>query len=124
MSWSKKVRKPADVLKTGETVEVVVLGVNPGDKRISLGLKQALGDPWAEAEKKFQPGTVVEAPVVSLTKFGAFVQIAEALKVWSTSARSALTSASIIRLTFFAPAKSSRPKSSPSTPRSARSSSV
>jgi small subunit ribosomal protein S1 len=77
MSWSKKVRKPADVLKAGELVEVVVLGVNPGDKRVSLGLKQALGDPWVEAEKKFQPGTVVEAPVVSLTKFGAFVQVEE-----------------------------------------------
>jgi small subunit ribosomal protein S1 len=75
MSWSKKVRKPADLLKAGETVEVVVLGVNPGDKRISLGLKQALGDPWADAEKKFQPGTIVEAPVISLTKFGAFVQV-------------------------------------------------
>jgi small subunit ribosomal protein S1 len=77
MSWSKKVRKPSDVLKTGEAVEVVVLGVNPGDKRISLGLKQALGDPWADAEKKYQPGTVVDAPVVSLTKFGAFIQLDE-----------------------------------------------
>jgi small subunit ribosomal protein S1 len=77
MSWSKKARKPSDVVKAGETVEVVILGVNPLEKRISLGLKQALGDPWAEAEKKFQPGTVVEAPVVSLTKFGAFVQVDE-----------------------------------------------
>jgi small subunit ribosomal protein S1 len=77
MSWSKKVRKPADVVKAGDTVEVVILGVNPGEKRISLGLKQALGDPWADAEKKYTPGTVVEAPVVSLTKFGAFVQVDE-----------------------------------------------
>jgi small subunit ribosomal protein S1 len=77
MSWSKKVKKPADVLKAGEAVEVVVLGVNPAEKRVSLGLKQALGDPWADAEKKFQPGTVVDAPVVSLTKFGAFVQVDE-----------------------------------------------
>src|SRR5208282_1715352 len=50
MSWSKKVRKPADVLKAGETVEVVILGVNPAEKRVSLGLKQALGDPWEAAE--------------------------------------------------------------------------
>jgi len=77
MSWSKKVKKPADLLKPGETVEVVVLGVNPAEKRISLGLKQALGDPWADAEKKYQPGTVVDAPVVSLTKFGAFIQLDE-----------------------------------------------
>ena len=77
MSWSKKVRKPSDVVKAGDMVEVVILGVNPGEKRISLGLKQALGDPWADAEKKYMPGTVVEAPVVSLTKFGAFVQVDE-----------------------------------------------
>ncbi len=77
MSWSKKVKKPADVLKAGEAVEVVILGVNPAEKRVSLGLKQALGDPWADAEKKYQPGTVVEAPVVSLTKFGAFIQLDE-----------------------------------------------
>ena len=49
MSWSKKVRKPSDVVKPGDQVEVVVLGVNQADRRISLGLKQALGDPWADA---------------------------------------------------------------------------
>ncbi len=75
MSWSKKVRKPSDVLKAGEQVEVVVLGVNAVEKRISLGLKQALGDPWEEAEQKFKPGTVVEGPVTSLTNFGAFIDL-------------------------------------------------
>ena len=75
MSWSKKVRKPSDVVKAGDTVEVVVLGVNTADRRISLGLKQALGDPWAEIEKKYPAGSVVEAPVVSLQKFGAFVEL-------------------------------------------------
>ncbi|MDQ6699202.1 MAG: 30S ribosomal protein S1, partial [Acidobacteriota bacterium] len=75
MSWSKKVRKPSDVVKPGDTVEVVVLGVNAAEHRVSLGLKQTLGDPWAEAEKKYQPGTIVEGPVTSLTKFGAFVQL-------------------------------------------------
>ena len=80
MSWSKKVRKPADVLKPGDSVEVVVLGVNEADRRISLGLKQALGDPWAEAPQKFPVGAVVEAPVTSITKFGAFVQLAEGVE--------------------------------------------
>jgi small subunit ribosomal protein S1 len=80
LSWSKKVRKPADVVKPGETVEVAVLGVNPAERRISLGLKQALGDPWADADRKFPAGTVVEGPVVSITKFGAFVQLAEGLE--------------------------------------------
>jgi len=77
MSWSKKVRKPSDVVKPGETVEVAILGVNPPDKRISLGLKQALGDPWDEVEKKYPVGSVVEGPVTQLKQFGAFVQVTE-----------------------------------------------
>ena len=59
MSWSKKARKPSDVVKQGDRVDVVVLGVNQADRRISLGLKQALGDPWAEVPKKFPVGAVV-----------------------------------------------------------------
>ena len=56
MSWSRKVRKPSDVVKPGEMVEVVVTGVNAADKRIGLSLKQALGDPWEEAAAKLIPG--------------------------------------------------------------------
>ncbi len=80
MSWAKRVRTPADVVKLGETVEAVILGVNVAERRISLGLKQALGDPWAGAETKFAPGTVVEGLVTNLTKFGAFVQLAEGVE--------------------------------------------
>jgi small subunit ribosomal protein S1 len=80
MSWSKKARKPSDVVKPGDSVEAVVLHVSPGERRISLGLKQALGDPWADAQQKYPVGGVIEGPVVSLTKFGAFVQIAEGVE--------------------------------------------
>ena len=80
MSWAKRVKTPGDVVKPGETVEAVILGVNAAERRISLGLKQALGDPWAGAEQKFAPGTVIEGPVTSLTKFGAFVQLAEGVE--------------------------------------------
>jgi small subunit ribosomal protein S1 len=79
LSWSKKIRKPADVVNAGDVVEVVVLKVDPTEKRISLGLKQALGDPWAEAEKKYIPGITVEGPVTSLTKFGAFIDLGDGL---------------------------------------------
>src|SRR5947209_16481506 len=75
MSWTKKVRKPSDVLKVGEQVDVVVLGVNTGEKRISLGLKQALGDPWEQAETRFPVGTVVEGTVTNMAPFGAFVDL-------------------------------------------------
>lgn len=77
MSWSKKVRKPADMVKGGETVEVVVLGVNPADKRIALGLKQALGDPWEDVAKRYPVDSIVEGAVTQLKQFGAFVQVSE-----------------------------------------------
>ena len=80
MSWAKKVRKASDVLKAGDTVEAVVLGVNIGERRLSLGLKQTLGDPWAEVEQKFPAGSAIEGPVTSFTKFGAFVQLAEGVE--------------------------------------------
>ena len=80
MSWGKKVRTPSDVVKPGDSVEAVILGVNLAEHRISLGLKQALGDPWADAATKFAPGSVVEGPVTSITNFGAFVQIGEGIE--------------------------------------------
>jgi small subunit ribosomal protein S1 len=81
MSWSKgKIRKASDVVKQGETVEAVILQVNAAEHRISLGLKQALGDPWAEVAQRFQVGSAVEGPVTNLTKFGAFVQLSEGIE--------------------------------------------
>jgi small subunit ribosomal protein S1 len=80
MSWAKKVRTASDVVKPGDTVEAVILGVNPGERRLSLGLKQALGDPWADVDQKFAVGSVIEGPVTSLTKFGAFVRLSEGIE--------------------------------------------
>jgi len=80
MSWAKRVRNPGDLVKVGETVEAVILGVNLGERRMSLGLKQALGDPWTGAAEKFAPGTVIEGPITNITKFGAFVQLAEGVE--------------------------------------------
>ncbi|HKW77206.1 MAG TPA: S1 RNA-binding domain-containing protein [Terriglobales bacterium] len=76
MSWARKVRRASDVVKPGDTVEAVILGVNEGERRISLGLKQALGDPWADAPQRFPAGSIVEGPITNITKFGAFVQLA------------------------------------------------
>jgi small subunit ribosomal protein S1 len=80
MSWAKRIRSASDVVKPGETVEAVILGVNVAERRISLGLKQALGDPWADAAQRFAAGSVVEGPVTNITKFGAFVQVAEGVE--------------------------------------------
>lgn len=80
MSWINKVRKPADVLKLDDTVEAVILSINPAERRLSLGLKQALGDPWAVVPQKFPAGSVIEGSVTRLTKFGAFVRMAEGIE--------------------------------------------
>jgi small subunit ribosomal protein S1 len=80
MSWVKKVHKPSDILKAGDTVEAVVLSVSPGERRISLGLKQALGDPWKDVAQKYPAGSAIEGPVTRLMKFGAFVQLAEGVE--------------------------------------------
>ncbi len=80
MSWVKKVRKPSDLLKPGDNVEAMILAVNTEEKRISLGLKQALGDPWNDVPQNFPVGAVVQGQVTRLMKFGAFVQLAEGVE--------------------------------------------
>ena len=80
MSWVKKVRKPSDLVKPGDVVEAMILAVNVPERRLSLGLKQALGDPWADAPQRFAAGTVVEGPITSITRFGAFVHVSEGVE--------------------------------------------
>jgi small subunit ribosomal protein S1 len=80
MSWVKKVHKPSDILKEGDNVDAVILSVNPAERRISLGLKQALGDPWVDVRQKYPVGSAVEGPVTRLMKFGAFVQLTEGVE--------------------------------------------
>ena len=80
MAWGKKVHKPSDVVKVGDQVEVVILTIDPEQKRMGLGLKQALGDPFAEIVKTIHPGAVVEGPVSQITKFGAFITVAEGVE--------------------------------------------
>jgi small subunit ribosomal protein S1 len=79
MSWSKRINHPSEVVKVGDAVEVVVLDINKEKQEISLGMKQADGNPWDEVDKKFPPGTVVEGTVRNLTGYGAFVEIADGI---------------------------------------------
>lgn len=80
MSWIQRVRKPSDVLKVGDTVEAVILGLNIEDRKLSLGLKQALGDPWSDAAQRFLAGSVHAGTVSRWMNFGAFVQLTEGVE--------------------------------------------
>jgi small subunit ribosomal protein S1 len=80
MSWSKRINKATEVLNVGDAVEAVVLSISVPERRISLGLKQALGDPWLGAAETIRVGSVVEGPVATITKFGAFVTVAEGVQ--------------------------------------------
>lgn len=80
LSWSKRVRKPGDLLKVGERIEAVVLQINPPERRIGLGYKQALGDPWDSISQKLPVGSTVEGPITNLTQFGAFVELGDGIE--------------------------------------------
>ena len=80
MAWNKKVRHPKDMLKVGETVEAVILSVKPEERRIALGLKQTLADPWIELPQKYPIGSQITGTVVRMMNFGAFVQIQEGIE--------------------------------------------
>ena len=77
LSWSKRKQHPSKLVQVGDAVEVVVLEVKPEQRRISLGLKQAQPDPWAELAQKYPVGSKVTGRVRNLTEFGAFVEIEE-----------------------------------------------
>ena len=78
ISWTR-IKKPRDVLKKGQELEVVVLDVDLEKKRISLGCKQ-LHDPWSDADKKYLPGQDIQVKVVRLADFGAFVEVEEGVE--------------------------------------------
>jgi small subunit ribosomal protein S1 len=79
MSWSKRVKHPSKILNVGDSVEAMVLGVDPGARRISLGLKQVAANPWEELAGRYPVGTRIKGRVRNLTEFGAFVEVEEGI---------------------------------------------
>ena len=73
MSWTKKNVHPGKIVSTSQEVEVVVLDVDPNKRRISLGLKQTMDNPWDSFAEKFQVGNAVEGEIRNITEFGLFV---------------------------------------------------
>lgn len=79
MSWTHEVRHPSRVVSVGDQVDAAVLNVDPGSRKISLGMKQTAPNPWDMVESKYPVGTRIEGKVKSLTDFGAFVGLEEGI---------------------------------------------
>ncbi|MGA2341050.1 MAG: 30S ribosomal protein S1, partial [Terracidiphilus sp.] len=79
MTWSKRLKHPSKLVKPGDEVDTVVLSVNPADRRISLGMKQLLENPWESLSEKYPIGAIVEGRVRNLTDFGAFIEIEDGI---------------------------------------------
>jgi len=77
MYWTREIKHPSKVLNVNETIEVMVLEVNPLTKRVSLSLKQTTPNPWEKLKEKYAPGTVVKGVVRNITNFGVFIGIEE-----------------------------------------------
>jgi small subunit ribosomal protein S1 len=79
MTWSRRMKHPSKVVKSGDQVEAVVLEVHPKERRISLGLKQLEPNPWTTIDQRYSVGSVVEGRVRNMTDFGAFIEIEEGI---------------------------------------------
>ena len=77
MSWSQHLRSAQDFMKVGDTVEAVILTLDREERKMSLGIKQLMPDPWAEIEAKYAAGTKHKAKVRNFTNFGVFVELEE-----------------------------------------------
>jgi small subunit ribosomal protein S1 len=79
MTWSKRMKHPSKLVNVGDQVECVVLNVNPGERRISLGMRQLATNPWDALHDKYPVGMTVEGRVRNLTDFGAFIEIEDGI---------------------------------------------
>ncbi len=76
MSWTKKITHPSVVLKKGDKLDTIVLSVDQDRKRVALGMKQMISDPWESSiPEKYKVGDIVKGPVTKLTNFGAFIEL-------------------------------------------------
>ncbi|MDD2367437.1 MAG: 30S ribosomal protein S1 [Desulfuromonadaceae bacterium] len=79
MSWTKRVRRAADMLSIGDEVEAVILGIDMGNRKISLGLKQIAENPWTTIAEKYPAGTRIEGQIKNMTDFGMFIGIEDGI---------------------------------------------
>jgi small subunit ribosomal protein S1 len=79
MSWTRKIRHPSKVVSVGDVVDTVVLDIKPESRRISLGMKQVVPNPWDVISEKYPVGTTIEGKIKNITDFGLFIGIGEGI---------------------------------------------
>src|SRR3989339_109377 len=80
ISWTQRIKHPAELFKKGQTVQAVVLNIDKENERFSLGMKQMYEDPWETIPDRYAPGTKVVGKVTSVTDFGVFLEIEEGIE--------------------------------------------
>ena len=75
MSWTRKIRHPSQMVTVGEEIEAIVLDLKPDNRRISLGIKQTVDNPWEVISQKYPVGTIIEGKIKNITEFGLFIGI-------------------------------------------------
>jgi small subunit ribosomal protein S1 len=79
MSWTRRINDPKELVKVGDTIEVMVLNINRDKQEISLGMKQCQPNPWDKVAEKYTPGKIVSGVVRNLTNYGAFIEIEDGI---------------------------------------------
>ncbi len=79
MSWTRHIKNPSEIYALGDIVKAKVLAIDQDQRKISLGAKQLLPDPWDEIEEKYIPGNIVNGKIINLTQFGAFIELEEGI---------------------------------------------
>ena len=80
LSWTEHINHPSDIYKKGNLVEAIILGIDEGNKKISLGVKQLTEDPWENIKERYPLGEIIEGKVSKITNFGAFIRLPEGIE--------------------------------------------
>ncbi len=100
ISWTRKINHPKDVLKKGQEVEAIILMVDSANRKISLGLKQLITDPWEEIASKLSTGSLVMGVVTKVASFGVFIEIEKDVEGLLHISETDLASAQVLESTY------------------------
>jgi small subunit ribosomal protein S1 len=80
ISWTKRIKHPSEIYKKGDLVQAIVLDIEKGQERFSLGIKQLQPDPWSTVAQRYEVGKEITGTVTNVTDFGIFVELEEGIE--------------------------------------------